>query len=125
MQREYKLTLIGLGALLMIRVVELMASKWLNSDFESLSTVSFLIVVVIAYKISRITDSLTTATLLGLLGFFGRLIGFIVSYLLEPNTVSLNPYFSLVLASSVGNFVLYAILGAIIWFIQSKIPKKV
>lgn len=124
MQKEYKLTLLGLGASLIINIVESMASKWLSSDFEDLSTVSFLIFVVIAYKIAKITDLLTTATLLGILGFFSRLISFIVSYILEANPDSLKSYLSFFLASSVFSFLLYTILGAIVWFVQSKIAEK-
>lgn len=124
MKPAYKLTLIGVVAILMLAIVGSIASREWHFEYSNLTIVSFLIYIITAYKIAKIADLRATTLLTGFLGFFDGSIGFSISYFLEANTIRFKLSVSIVLMTAAFMFIISAILGIVTWYIQSKASKS-
>ncbi len=125
MKKEYKITLIGCLIILVLDFIGSIASKQLNFNYSYLSIFSFLVYIIIAYKIAKITELKITTLLTGGLGVFDGTIGFIVSQILNANTGSVKIELSLsnIIITAIFMFFLTSIIGIIVWFVNSKFSK--
>lgn len=124
MKRENKLTFIGFIAIVLLDVVGSIASKQLNFEYSYLTIVSLLIYLIIAYKIAETADLRVTTLLSGTLGLFDGAIEFIISQLLEANTISIKLSASIVLFTAITMAVISSIIGIITWFVREKVAKR-
>jgi ascorbate-specific PTS system EIIC-type component UlaA len=122
MKKILPILLIGVAAVTLLDSLGAIASRQMSFNYSSLSVISSIIYVAIAFVIAKRTDKKTAIILTGFLGLYDATVGWKLSILLQANTGSMTVAITpIILVTTAVFMTLYAALhGFLGWWLSTK-----